>query len=106
MTWAAEGNAKKTDLQGERGLSVQKGIALVVIQFVSSNSQSCSVTEMFIDQHLAHINSNTAQTTWLIHVLVLPRTLPHKYASRAVCVFPFSSREGVLRLVKELNDIF
>ena len=38
--------------------------------------------------------------------LVLPRTLPHIRATRAVCVFPFSFRVGVLWLVKELIHIF
>ena len=30
------------------------------------------------------------KTTWLIHVLFLPRTLRHIHATRAVCVFPSS----------------
>ena len=41
-----------------------------------------------------------------MHVLVLPRTLPHIRATRDVCVFLFPFRVGVLWLVKELIHIF
>ena len=72
---------------------------------VSSNSQSCGATDLFVDT-LATSIPPQHKVTWLMRVLVLPRTLPHIYATRAVCVFPFSFRVGVLWLVKELIHIF
>ena len=96
---ACERKSGNTGSQAAKSLLVQTEVALVSTQHWQCELSNVSQDVLFFDYDFAHINSQH-KTTWLIHVLFLPRTLPHIHATRAVCVFLFNS-VGVLLLVTE-----
>ena len=74
-------------------------LRLSISSTVSSISQSCGVTDLFVDEHLAHINSTTAQSNMVDTCTgIATYSAAHPYYACCLCV----SFVRVLWLVKEL----